>query len=131
MAMGPDFEGAATLRAAVREFSRRSEKIIRLYGLTPEQYQLLLLLRVQPKEEATIGKLHKELDRGQSAVTQLARRMQNRGLITRELSEIDARVRFLKLTKRGEKRLSDAVTALEEERARLFLLIKQLDGAKG
>lgn len=125
----PDFQAAATMRAAVREFTHRSEKIIRSYGLTLEQYQVLLLLRVQPREEATIGSLHRELHRGQSAVTQLARRMENRGLITRELSREDARVRYLKLTKRGADRLTDAVTALEEQRSRLLAMIKELDGS--
>ena len=100
--MTPDFERAAALRAAVREFSHRSEQIIRPHGLPLEQYQLLLLLHVQPGEKATIGSLHRQLHRGQSAVTQLARRMENRGLITRELSKDDARIRFLKLTPRGE-----------------------------
>jgi DNA-binding MarR family transcriptional regulator len=127
----PDFDRAAALRAAVREFSHRSEKIIRRYDLTLEQYQLLLLLRVQPKEENTIGSLHRQLHRGQSAVTQLARRMENRGLITRELSKHDARIRFLKLTSRGDQRLTEAVTALEGERARLLELTASLDVGDG
>jgi DNA-binding MarR family transcriptional regulator len=125
----PDFDRAAALRNAVREFSHRSEEIIRPHGLTLEQYQLLLLLRVQPKEKNTIGNLHRELRRGQSAVTQLARRMENRGLITRELSRDDARIRFLKLTRRGETTLTEAVIALEAERSRLSKLITGLDRA--
>jgi len=122
----PDFDGAAALRGAVREFNARSDEIVRLQGLTPEQYQLLLLIRVSPREEATIGNLYKSLHRGQSAVTQLARRMENRGLIARELSKQDARVRYLTLTKRGEQRLGDAVTALGGERSRLLSLLRQL-----
>jgi DNA-binding MarR family transcriptional regulator len=126
----PDFEGAAALREAVREFTDRSERIIRQHGLTLEHYQLLLLLRVLPKERATIGHLHQALHRGQSAVTQLARRMQNKGLISRELSENDARVRYLTLTKKGERRLSDAVTALEAERTRLLALLRGISPDK-
>lgn len=123
----PDFEGAALLREAVREFNSRSEQIMREHSLTLEQYQLLLLLRVLPRHQATIGQLHQELHRGQSAVTQLARRMQNKGLISRQLSESDARVRYLTLTKRGERRLSDAVSALKGERARLLGLLHAID----
>src|SRR5581483_3492212 len=108
----PDFDEAFRLREAVREFTSRSSAIVRLHGLTLEQYQLLLLLRVWPREQATIGNLYTALHRGQSAVTQLARRMENRGLISRELSRSDARVRYLRLTKRGERQLSDAVVAL-------------------
>jgi DNA-binding MarR family transcriptional regulator len=124
----PDFLGAAALRGAVREFNARSDEIVRLHGLTPEQYQLMLLIRVSPKEEATIGNLFKSLHRGQSAVTQLARRMENRGLIARELSKEDARVRYLKLTRRGEQQLGDAVTALRGERSRLLSLLRQTEG---
>ena len=126
----PDFEGAAALREAVREFNTRTEVIVRLHGLTSEQYQLLLLIHVSPKEQATIGNLCKSLHRGQSAVTQLARRMENRGLISRELSKRDARIRHLKLTKRGETRLRDAVTDLEEERSRLSSILKQVDSGR-
>ena len=128
MAVEPDFEGAAALRAAVREFNTRTEDVVRVHGLTPEQYQLLLLIRVSPQEKATIGQLYKSLRRGQSAVTQLARRMENRGLITRELSREDARIRYIRLTKRGERLLTDAVTALEGERTRLLALIGRVDG---
>jgi len=120
----PDYAGAAALREAIREFNDRSERLIREHGLTLEQYQLLLLLRVLPREEVTIGNLHQQLHRGQSAVTQLARRMQNKGLIGRELSESDARVRYLTLTKKGRRRLSEAVTALEGERSRLLGLLR-------
>ena len=122
----PDFATAAALREAVREFTHRSEEIIRPHGLTLEQYQLLLLIHVTPKEQATIGNLHNALHRGQSAVTQLARRMENRGLIRRELSATDARVRYLKLTKHGERQLGEAVVALKGERDRLLDLVASL-----
>lgn len=129
MSSTADYEDAAALREAVREFTRRSEETVRRHGLTLEQYQLLLLLRVHPERRATIGELHKALHRGQSAVTQLARRMENRGLITRQLSRHDARVRYLKLTKQGQERLSEAVAALKEERFRLRSLVKAIDGS--
>lgn len=129
MAQISDFEEAFRLREALREFTSRSAEIIREQGLTPEQYQLLLLLRVWPRNQATIGNLYSSLRRGQSAVTQLARRMENRGLISRELSASDARVRYLKLTERGEQQLSDAVDALQGERDRLLELVAGLGAA--
>jgi DNA-binding MarR family transcriptional regulator len=126
MVQAPEIDEAFRLREALREFTARSAAITRLHGLTPEQYQLLLILRVWPKEQATIGNLYTALHRGQSAVTQLARRMENRGLIRRELSSSDARVRYLKLTKRGEERLAAAVDALQGERDRLLDLVAGL-----
>lgn len=123
-----DFTEAAALRQAVRDFSHRSEEAIRLHGLTLEKYQLLLLIRTTPREQATIGQLCAALHRGQSAVTRLARRLENQRLITRELSKSDARLRYLKLTKRGEERLTAAVESLREERSRLRNLVEELDG---
>jgi DNA-binding MarR family transcriptional regulator len=55
--------------------------------------------------------------------------MENRGLISRELSRSDARVRYLRLTKLGERRLSDAVVALKGERGRLLDLVAGLGSA--
>ena len=123
----PDYEGAATLRQAVRDFNGRSDQLVRLHGLTPEQYELLLLIHVSPREQATISNLCTALHRGQSAVTQLARRTENRGLLTRELSKTDARVRYLKLTRRGEQRLNAAVLELRGERSRLLSLLRKID----
>ena len=80
------------------------------------------------REESTIGSLHAQLRRGAGGELQLARRMENRGLITRSFSKDDARIRFLKLTPRGEKRLTGIVIALEGERSRLLELIESLDG---
>ena len=118
-----EFQAAATLRQALREFADRSEKLVHAHDLTAEQYQLLLLIRVAPKEQATIGSLCRALRRGQSAVTQLARRAENGGLIRREISNRDARVRYLKLTEEGQRRLAGAVADLSEERARLLELL--------
>src|SRR5262245_25740544 len=122
-----DFRSAAILRQALRAFARRSDELTRENGLTPEQYELLLLLYVTPAEKATIGQLCHQLRRGQSAVTQLARRAENAGLITRRLSRSDARIRYLRLTRRGEQRLDATVSALTEERTQLTELIGSLD----
>ena len=117
------FEEAAALRAGLRRFLRRSEALARASGLTVEQYELLLLIKVSPGGRATIGDLHRELDRRQSGVTQLARRAENLGLVTRELAPHDARVRYLRLTETGERRLAAAVSALGRERALLASVV--------
>lgn len=67
--------------------------------------------------------------RRQSGVTQLARRAENLGLVRRELSRDDARVRYLRLTRRGEERLTKAVANLGRERARLLSILAELDSA--
>ncbi|HZQ64036.1 MAG TPA: MarR family transcriptional regulator [Gaiellaceae bacterium] len=110
------YEAAAALRIGLRRLLARTEEITRAHHLTPERYELLLLIKTAPEGEATVGKLAERLSIGQSAATQLARRAENLGLIGRTVSASDARVRPLHLTEEGERRLAGAVAALEHER---------------
>jgi DNA-binding MarR family transcriptional regulator len=122
------FREAAELRAALQSFLRRSEQLTRANGLTPERYQLLLFVKVADEEGdgATVGDLSRRLELAQSSVTQLVRRAENLGLLTRALSSTDARVHYLRLTDEGERRLAAAVAALSGERERLTsMLVKQ------
>jgi DNA-binding MarR family transcriptional regulator len=111
------YESAAALRIGLRRFLSRTEQVTRAHGLTPERYELLLLIKTSPGGEATVGKLGERLSIGQSAATQLARRVEDLGLIERTLSPKDARVHPLRLTDEGERRLAGALSALDKERA--------------
>ena len=82
-----EFEEAAALRAALRRFLRESESSTRESGLTVEQYELLLLIKTANESATTVGELHRALARRQSGVTQLVRRVENLGLVSRELSD--------------------------------------------
>jgi DNA-binding MarR family transcriptional regulator len=113
------YESAAELRVNLRRFLSRTDQITRAHGLTPERYELLLLIKVSPDGEATVGKLGKRMCIGQSAATQLARRVEDLGLIERTMSTADARVHPLRLTAEGERRLADTLSALHEDRATL------------
>jgi DNA-binding MarR family transcriptional regulator len=118
-----DYEDAATLRIALRGFLARSEEVTREHGLTPERYELLLLVKAAPEGKATVGELAKLLSVGQSAATQLVRRAEDAGLVERTISRSDARVHPLRLTPEGERRLASAVAALEAERTTLRALL--------
>lgn len=126
-----EYEDAAALRAALRRFLRESESSTKKSGLTVEQYELLLLIKTAPNKAATVGGLYRALARHQSGVTQLVRRVENLGLVSRELSDRDARVRFLRLTEEGERRLAHTVARLRKERARLLALESQIDVTHG
>ncbi|HWB22096.1 MAG TPA: MarR family transcriptional regulator [Gaiellaceae bacterium] len=123
-----DYERAASLRLALQEFLRSSERITRAHGLTAERYQLLLSIKVASLrgDEVTVSDLASSLDLAKSTVTQLVRRAEDLGLIRRELSGSDARIRFLRLSEEGERRLTGAVTELGEERLRLISLLAPL-----
>jgi DNA-binding MarR family transcriptional regulator len=113
------YQSAAALRVGLRQFLSRTEQVTRSYGLTPERYELLLLIKTSPDGEATVGTLGQRLCIGQSATTQLVRRAEDLGLIERTMSRRDARVHPLRLTDEGERRLAGALLALSKERSAL------------
>jgi DNA-binding MarR family transcriptional regulator len=121
-----DYAHEAAVRIALREFAARTERIARTHELTAERYELLLLVKTAEDGEATVGKLARELHIGQSAATQLARRVEDAGLIERTVSPRDARVHPLRLTAKGERRLVAAAKALEQERHALGRALRPL-----
>ena len=124
-----DAVAVAEFRSALRVFLRRSERIARKSGLTPQRYLLLLMVKGAPGggEQSTVTELAERLQLAQSTVTELVSRAEAAGLIAREQSQSDARVAYLRLTGEGERRLELAFTALGTERAQLRDVIAQLD----
>lgn len=119
---------AAALRAALRRFSQTSDRMLQLNGLTTERYELLLAIKATETDtkRATVSELTDTLGVAQSSVTQLVRRAEDAGLVRREVAATDARVRYLRLSQQGERKLARAVAALHEERTRLAEIVSQL-----
>jgi DNA-binding MarR family transcriptional regulator len=124
-----DVIAVAEFRAALRQFLRRSERVARLSGLTPQRHLLLLMIKGAPggDEQSTVTQLAQRLQLAQSTVTELVRRAEEAGLIERTQSERDARVAHLRLTAEGERRLMLSFTELETERAQLRDAFAHLD----
>ena len=116
-----DYLSVAEFRSALRRFLRRTEKIARASGLTPQRYLLLLMIKGAPdgSGRATVTQLAERLQLAQSTVTELVGRAEAAGLVAREPSDVDGRVALLHLTGEGERRLADAFTTLEAEREHL------------
>lgn len=119
------YRAAASLRAGLRRFSQASDRILRQHGMTSERYELLLAIKALQEDglPATVSELTATLGVAQVSVTQLVRRVEDAGLLSREVSPSDARIRHLKLTRRGERQLARAITGLAEERARLAAIL--------
>jgi DNA-binding MarR family transcriptional regulator len=126
-----DVIAVAEFRAALRQFLRRSERVARRSGLTPQRYLLLLMIKGAPggSEQSTVTELSERLQLAQSTVTELVRRAEEAGLLVREQSPTDARVAHLRLSHEGEQRLTRSFTQLATERAQLREAFSQLDGA--
>jgi len=126
-----DVIAVAEFRSALRHFLRRSEKIARQSGLTPQRYTLLMMIKGAPgaSEQSTVTELSDRLQLAQSTVTELVRRAEEAGLIDRAQSQRDARVAHLRLSPEGERRLMLSFTALATERAQLRDAFAHLDDA--
>jgi DNA-binding MarR family transcriptional regulator len=123
----------AEFRATLRAFLRRTERIARHSGLTPQRYLLLLMIKGAPdgSEQSTVTELSERLQLAQSTVTELVSRAEEAGLVAREQSRADARVAHLRLSAEGERRLEAAFTELAVERSNLRESFTHLDGAIG
>jgi DNA-binding MarR family transcriptional regulator len=124
-----DVVAVAEFRAGLRRFLRRSERVARDCGLTPQRYLLLLMVKgaADGSEQSTVTELSERLQLAQSTVTELVSRAEEAGLLQREQSQSDARVAHLRLTAEGEQRLTHAFTGLATERAQLREAFTHLD----
>jgi len=125
-----EFVRVAEFRAALRRFARGSERAARNWGLTPQRYQLLLMIKGAPAgdQRSTVTELAERLQLAQSTVTELVGRAEEAGLLQREPSADDGRVAHLRLTAQGERLLNEAFAELEADRQRLveaFLALAQ------
>jgi DNA-binding MarR family transcriptional regulator len=126
-----DVAHVAEFRAALRVFLRRSERVSRASGLTPQRYLLLLMIKgaLDGSEQSTVTELADRLQLAQSTVTELVARAEEIGLVEREMSSADGRVAYLRLTTEGERRLARAFTDLEGERRDLHEAFQHLEDA--
>lgn len=126
-ALAAEIERAAAFRSALRGFLVRTEEAAADVGLTPQRYNLLLLIKAGRGERSTMSELSTRLSLRQTAVTELVRRAEEAGLVGREPSTEDRRVSLLRLTPEGDRRLLAAFVALREDRR---ALIRALDEAR-
>jgi len=112
-------ELTAEFRTELRRFMRRTKVVTAQMDLTPERYDLLLMIKASPGERSTVTELCERLELRQTAVTELVKRAEDAGLVAREQSPRDARVSLLTLTPQGEQRLMEAWEALRDDRRAL------------
>jgi DNA-binding MarR family transcriptional regulator len=108
----------AEFRTALREFESRREEVARRWGLTPQRYLLLLLVKGTPdgSERATMGDLKERMKLSPNTISDLVARAEGVGLVTRTPAKHDLRVVFVTLTPEGERVLRAVVAETEEYR---------------
>ena len=126
-----EYVRVAEFRSALRRFLRRTERVARASGLTPQRYLLLLMIKGAPEgtERSTVTELAERLQLAQSTITELVTRAEEIGLVARMASADDGRVIDLRLTPEGERRLAEAFTGLEAERQALLASLVSVESA--
>ena len=119
-------ELTAEFRTELRRFMQRTKVVTTQHGLTPERYDLLLMIKAAPEERSTVTELCRSLHLRRTGVTELVKRAEEAGLLRREQSPRDARVSLLALTPEGERRLLETWEALREERRALGAVFEEL-----
>ena len=115
-----ELERAAGFRAALRRFLVRTEEIASAAGLTPQRYDLLLAIKTGPNETATITDLCGQLSLSQTAASELVKRAEQAGLVTKSTSPRDGRVSLIVLTEDGERMMIETFVGLRDERRQLY-----------
>lgn len=117
-----DYERLAELRHALRRFARYTELETRRFGVSPQQYLLMLAIKGFPERDwANITELAERLQVRHNAVIGLVNRAEAHGFVERvqDADRSDRRVVQVRLTTAGERLLQQMAEALRGERARL------------
>jgi DNA-binding MarR family transcriptional regulator len=102
-----DFEALAQFRFGIRRYLRFSEEVVRLHGVAPQQYQLMLAVKGFPgRDWASVGELADRLQLRHHSTVELVNRAQNQGLVERTPDPDDARSVRVVLTAGGEQALA-------------------------
>lgn len=115
-----DFEALARFRIGIRRYLRFSEDIVRAMGLTPQHYQLLLVLKGFPgRDWALIWELADRLQLRHHSVGELVNRAQQQGLVVRVPDPDDARAVRIVLTEAGEEILGQLASLHRDQLRRM------------
>jgi DNA-binding MarR family transcriptional regulator len=119
---------AAAFRTALRRFLHRTDAVAADAGLTAQRYDLLLMIESAGRNGGVrVTELCELLQMQQTAVTELVKRAEEAGLVTRTASPDDGRVSLLYLTREGRRRLMRSFTELRGDRQALANALDELE----
>src|SRR5262245_45567953 len=105
-----DFRALSEFRYQIRRYLAFSDAAAEAEGLRSRQYQLLLAVKGLPEGiEPTIRNLAERLDIRHHSAVELVDRLEKRGLVKRERSQLHRSFVFVRITKEGEKVLKRLV----------------------
>jgi DNA-binding MarR family transcriptional regulator len=120
-----DYESLARFRLALRQFLAFSEAASREAGVTPGQYQALLVIKSHPVGTIMIRELADQMLLQHNGAVQLVDRLAGAGLVSRRHSRTDRRSVLVGLTAKGGALLARLATAHREQLLRLEPLLAE------
>ena len=104
-----DYHVLASFRASLRRFLRVSEDLAHDLGLTPQQHQVMLVIRGFPGDaHPTVGELATRLQVHHNSAVGLVTRLVKQGYARRENSMEDRRRMHVSLTPKGHGQIGRA-----------------------
>jgi DNA-binding MarR family transcriptional regulator len=99
------FEGLAEFRYALRQFLAFSETATRKAGVTPQQYQALLVIKTHPEGVITVRELADQMLLQHHGAVQMIDRLVRAKLVKRRQGPDDRRTVLVSITQKGAKLL--------------------------
>ncbi|HEX2915094.1 MAG TPA: helix-turn-helix domain-containing protein [Chloroflexia bacterium] len=111
-----EYEYLSSFRYALRRFLHFSEEAASQVGLSPQQYQALVVIAGFPgRDKVTVGELAERLLIRPHTAAELVNRLEAQSLVEREPGETDRRQVFVKLTDYSARMLNELAAAHREE----------------
>jgi DNA-binding MarR family transcriptional regulator len=122
-----DYRLLAAWRDVLRDFMVASKHILRQSGVTSNEYQALLVIRLQTQhQKVSVGDLARHLRIRNNSAVSLLNRMTRQSLARRVPSEDDARIMYLRLTAKGDALLRKLVVAHRRELDRISQSLRDI-----
>ena len=110
------------IRRIIRAIDLQSRKLVQSHGLTGPQ--ALVLKEVSRSRGLTAGELARRVSLSQATITDIVKRLEQRGLLLRERAQQDKRKTLVGVTAEGEKLLAQSPPLLQEQFAQRFAELK-------
>jgi DNA-binding MarR family transcriptional regulator len=98
--------------------SRASQEILKLVDLSPNQYNVLRILRGAGRQGLCCREVAERMITRDPDITRLVDRLERRGLLTRHRNSKDRRVIMVRTSEAGQKLLKDLDRPMEESNRR-------------
>lgn len=120
------YRALASFRSAIRRFLAFSEAATRATGVTAQQYQAMLAIKAHPDEIISVGGLANELLLKHNGAVQQVDRLVAADLVRRVPADYDRRVVLLRLTSKGEDKITQLAATHFRELGRRHAELKTI-----